>query len=246
MPFPTIIFQQSVERDLHTLHDFADNTESDNDRDLHWLIFNTYPQLEQFFDKKKNYQIKDEEALHNFVRQTYDLKEKNMAQAMTEHQKLWEKVAPQFFSLVDKLFHGRKWPEGKYIAFGTIWGMYPRFLEDKTFQIPFWPRIPKSIPIIIAHELLHFMFYDYFYEHYSKLPKSQDDFFVWNVSEIFNIVIQNSPKWVECFGLRSPGYPEHENIIGKISSKRPNNDSWDLDDLIGVIMKEVQNDKTLT
>ena len=202
-----------------------------------------YPQLKTQFDKDKHYKIKDEKILLNFINKRYRAKRTAMDRAMAQHEKRWKKIAPHYFSLVNTLFGSRPWPPGKYIAFGTIWGMYPRFLEDKTFQIPFWHRTPRYVSVVIAHELLHFIFYDYFYTRYPKYRRSKDNFFVWHISEIFNTVVQNSPAWLSCFKLKSLGYPEHEKIITRISRTLYRRGTWNLDALVDEIIKEARKIK---
>ena len=121
--------------------------------------------------------------------------------------------------------------------------MYPRFLEDKTFQIPFWHRTPGYVPVVIAHELLHFMFYDYFYARYPKYNRSADNLFAWHVSEIFNTLVQNSPAWLASFKQKSLGYPEHTKIVKQLSRVWYRRSKWDLDGLVDEIIKEVQKQK---
>ena len=222
---------------------FIKDADYGNGRNLDWAVFSKYPRLKTQFDQNNHYKMKSAKTLYKFVCAIYRTKQTAMDLALAKHEKRWIKVAPCYFSLVGTLFGNRKWPRGKYIAFGTIWSMYPRFLKDKTFHIPFWHRTPRYMPVIIAHELLHFMFYDYFYTRYQKYHKSKDNFFVWHVSEIFNTIIQNSPEWLACFKLKSFGYPEHRNIVARINHARRRNTAWDLNALIDNIIKEVQNQK---
>ncbi len=243
MPYPHVTFRKSAKKDFETLHAFVKDAMYDNGRNLNWAVFNRYPQLKTQFVKNKHYKIKDEKTLRNFIYKTYYAKQMSMNRALEQHKERWEKIAPHYFSLVDALFDGHKWPQGKYIAFGTIWGMYPRFLEDKTFQIPFWHRTLKYIPVVIAHELLHFMFYDYFYKRYPKYRYPKHIFFSWYISEIFNTTIQNSPAWLNCFKLKSLGYPEHEKIVRRVSRTFYCRNAWNIDVLADEIIKEVQKIK---
>jgi len=243
MPYPHVTFRKSAKKDFKTLHAFTKDAKYDNGRNLNWAVFNKYPRLKTQFVKNKYYKIKDKKALRNFIYEIYRTKRMSMSCVLEQHKERWEKIAPHYFSLVDTLFDGRKWPQGKYIAFGTIWGMYPRFLEDKTFQIPFWHRTPRYIFVVIAHELLHFMFYDYFYKRYPKYNRPKYNFFVWHVSEIFNTIIQNSPAWLNCFKLKSLGYPEHEKIVRRISRPFYRHKVWNIDVLADEIIKEVKKIK---
>ncbi len=217
MSYIRVTFRKSAKKDFETLRAFTKDAKYDNGRNLNWAVFNKYPQLKIYFDKNKQYKIKNKKALHYFIYEAHRSKQIDMNRALMQHKKCWEKIAPYYFPLVDHLFSGRKWPQGKYVAFGTIWGMYPRFLEDKTFQVPFWHRIPRYIPVVIAHELLHFMFYDYFYSHYPKYKNHKYDFKVWDISEAFNVLIQNSPKWLRVFKQKCVSYPEHKQLIQKMN-----------------------------
>lgn len=243
MHYPHVTFHKSTKRDFDTLHAFIKDAEYDNGRNLDWAVFHKYPRLKTQFDKNKHYKMKDGKMLRHFVYETYHTKQTAMNLALANHRRRWMKIAPHYFSLIDTLFGGRKWPNGKYIAFGTIWGMYPRFLKDKIFQIPFWHRTPRYIPVVIAHELLHFIFYDYFYTRYPQYQRPKDNFFVWHVSEIFNTIIQNSPVWLDCFKLKSLGYPKHKTIVAHISSALYRRDEWNLNTLVDKIIKEVRNQK---
>ncbi|MDD4995271.1 MAG: hypothetical protein PHW53_02310 [Patescibacteria group bacterium] len=243
MNYPHITFRKSAKKDFETLRAFTKDAEYDNGRNLNWAVFKKYPRLKIYFDKDKHFKIKNEKVLSNFIDETYRGEQINMNRALAQHKKRWEKIALDYFSLVDELFSGRKWPRGKYVALGTIWGMYPRFLEDKTFQIPFRHRTPGYISVVIAHELLHFMFYDYFYAHYPKYRGSGNNFIVWHISEIFNTVVQNSPAWLSRFKIKSLGYPEHKKIVARIGRTLYCSNTWDLNALVDKIIKEVQNQK---
>ena len=241
MSYPCITFRKSAERDVETLHTFATETRYDNGRNLAWAVFNKYPFLKAAFGTR--YAIQDEKTLRRFVHETYQTKDSAMKRALAKHEKRWERIAKRYFALVDGLFGGRRWPKGKYIAFGTIWGMYPRFLETKTFQIPYWHRTPRYVSVVIAHELLHFMFYDYFYRRYPRYSRPKHNFFVWHVSEIFNTIVQNPPTWRRLFKLKSLGYPEHKKIVQRISLALYRRDAWNLDGLVEEIEEKALSQK---
>ena len=128
---PRVTFHRSTKKDIETLHAFVKDAAYDNGRNLDWAVFKKYPRLKVYFDKDKNYKVINEEVLRNFINKEYRAKKTSMDRALLQHKKHWTKISLRYFSLVDKLFGSHKWPCGKYIAFGTIWGMYPRFLEDK-------------------------------------------------------------------------------------------------------------------
>ena len=244
MSHPNVTFRRNAKKDLETILAFTKESVYDNGRNLNWAAFTKYPGLKKYFDNEKGYKINNLQALRNFIDTAYRTKQTKMDRALEGHEKRWTKIAPTFFSLVDSLFHGRKWPRGKYIAFGTIWGMYPRFLEFQTFLIPFWHRSPRYVSGVIAHELLHFMFYDYFYERYPKYNRPKYNYLVWQISEIFNTIIQNSPIWVGHFKLKSMGYPEQEKIVKRISRSMYRSKTFETDGLVDEIIKGVNKYQT--
>ncbi len=240
MIHPKISFKISKKKDLDTLFYFIDDAKYDDGRNLDWAVFKKYSYLKKYFYEDKYYKVKNKKNLMQFIDDKYLKNKDRMKKDIIKNQKRWKKIEVQYFLLIDKLFSNYKWPKGKYIAFGTIWGMYPRFLEDKTFQIPYTYSTPKYINVVIAHELLHFIFYDYFFKRYPKYESDKYDFFVWNVSEIFNIIVQNSPEWIKYFKFNSLGYPEHKKVIMSLSKTWHDKSNLKLDELTDDIIQKVE------
>ena len=75
--------------------------------------------------------------------------------------------------------------------------------KEKSFQL-FYGAVSKNISnAVIAHELLHFIFYSYM----EKYP-IVDKVMLWEMAEIFNKFIQNTQKF------RNFNYPE-DKVLGK-------------------------------
>ncbi|MDD5528343.1 MAG: hypothetical protein PHO56_05260 [Patescibacteria group bacterium] len=235
--YPKVKFEIDYQKDIKTLHAFAADAVYDNGRNLSWAIFKHYPQLKRFFLINK---IRDKAALSSFVKNKYETNSGLMNKNLKIFAANWKKIEPIFFALVDELFENFHWPKGKYIAYFTIWSMFPRFLEDKTFQIPYKFRSRKGVSAIIAHEMLHFIFYEYFYSLFKKYRQEKYYDFVWNISEIFNVVVQNSSRWLKIFGVPAMSYTEHEKIIKKIKKSFIFNEKNDAKRLILEIAKKVK------
>ncbi len=93
----------------------------------------------------------------------------------------------------------------------------------------------------MAHEMLHFMFYDYFYKRFPKyLDQERYSFFNWHVSEIFNSIVQNSKAWAGFFGAKSMTYPEHKRIVSKMLNEFSDKAITDIDALTDKIIKFVR------
>lgn len=236
--FPILKFKIDYKKDVLSFFAFVRDAEFDEGRSLNWAVLNVH----SYFKKYKSgltLEISKKEA-DDFIKDFYEKNYTEMEKNLKVYEGNWNKEQKDFYLLVQDLFGQRKWSEGKYIAYPTIWGMYPRFLEDKTFQLPYKCKNKKNINTTIAHEMLHFIFYDYFYEQYPKYSKDELNFFVWNVSEIFNSVIQNSPKWLKVFKTKNMDYPEHEKIIKKLSKKYHQKEKIAIGELVEDIIREVK------
>jgi len=235
MTYPVLKFRIDYKKDVTTFFAFVRESGFDDGRNLEWAIFRKYP----FFKKyKAGNTLKIERGIVNdFVKSMYVEQGSIIKENLTRYQKRWGNLQECFYELTSQLFPRHYWPKGKYVAYPTIWGMYPRFLETKTFQIPHKHKNKGYVMVIIAHEMLHFLFYDYFYKNFPQYKASKYDFFVWNISEIFNTIIQNSSEWLKVFKVKSMGYPEHNQVREKLQKKYYNQKELKVKDLIKDIIQ---------
>ncbi|MFH1030619.1 MAG: hypothetical protein V1770_05160 [bacterium] len=235
---PKLKFKIDYKKDVSSFLAFLRDAEFDEGRSLDWAVLKIYPYFKKY---KSGPSLKiNKKEVESFVKDFYDKNRAEMEKNLKAYEEDWNKKEKEFYSLAQDLFGSKKWPNGKYIAYPTIWGMYPRFLENKTFQLPYKCKNKKSINTTIAHEMLHFIFYDYFYEKYPEYSKDEFNFFLWNVSEIFNSVIQNSPTWIKVFKTKNMDYPEHGKIIKNLSEKYHKKDEIFIDELTKDIIKEAK------
>ncbi len=225
---PKIKFKIDPKKDVSTFFDFLRDSKYDEGRNFEWAILKHYPYFKKFDENI------DKKIVKDFVFKYYSKNKKAIEKNFITYENKWKNIEKDFFNLVENVFPKLQWPKGEYIAYPTMWSMYPRFLDDKTFQIPARSRKRKIVNFIIAHEMLHFIFYEYFLNKYKKYKSHKYDFFVWHVSEIFNVVIMNKPDWQKILKNKDEGCPEHRRIIKKISKK-----DYKLDHLIENIIKEV-------
>lgn len=226
--YPKIKFKIDPKKDISTFFDFLKDAKYDEGRNFNWAILKHYPYFKEFKGEI------DKKIVQDFVFRYYSKNKKAIEKNIITHEKNWKKIEKDFFKLAYDLFLDTKWPKGKYIAYTTMWSMYPRFLDDKTFQIPAISRNKKVASFIIAHEMLHFIFYEYFLNKYKKYKSHKYDFFVWHVSEIFNVIIMNRLEWQKILKNKDDGYPEHGKIIEKLSKKE-----CCIDELVDNIVLEV-------
>lgn len=130
-------------------------------------------------------------------------------------EQAWHEKEGEYFSVTENLFGEHRFPEGEYIAYPSIINCNPRFLDNKTFQF-FYQRTVENIIYIIAHELTHFIFFDFVEKklgrEFAKLSEDSQ----WDLSEIFNIVVLRSDPYSNIIQreLVQP-YPDHEKYMRK-------------------------------
>jgi len=111
-----------------------------------------------------------------------------------KYQFKWDSVEKDFITKTLNLFNGYNFPKGDYIGYISIFNCNPRFLHNKTFQVYF--KADGDVRTT-AHELLHFIFYEYSAE---KLPDLVQDLNTnnglwWDVAEILNNVVLSSNEF---------------------------------------------------
>ena len=233
-----LTFRADVNKDIASFFGFIDDAEYDNGRNIRWAITNRYPICKKWFQNEKF--VGHRLDVVQFVKNKYTRYARTIDTNLAYYERKWRDVEPEFDRLVQEVFGEYPWPEGKYIAYSTIWGIFPRFIENKTFQVPYRYRNKRYVNVIIAHELLHFIFYKYFYEHYPRYRDDKHNFFSWHVSEIFNNVVQNSASWKAVFEFSSLCAPEHEKIVTKLTHIHTGNPRWNLDNLIRDIVTDAK------
>lgn len=227
-------FKISQPKDLSSFFSFLFERQYDNGRNFNWAVLKYHPFFKNIL-KENDFKI-SKKQVSEYIKDYYKQHDEEIKSNVESFSQSWKKIENDFLELTAKLFSGQSWPNGKYIAYLTIWRMYPRFLEDKTFQIPYLSQKKKTINLVIAHELLHFMFYAYFLKKYPKYRSHKYDFFVWHVSEIFNSIILKQPEWKKLLKHNNLDYPEHTEIINKFDNK--NLSTLDLINKIIIEVKE--------
>jgi hypothetical protein len=210
MAQPKVTFEISQAAELRTLIAFAKDAKYDHGQSLTWGIFRRHPELKKLIAGPAHLPLP---KIKKYIRGDYVKNEAEFRKDAAIVEKQWRKKEKVFFKMVKQEFGDARWPKGKYIAYFTIWSMFPRFLDDRTFQVPFRHKRKEYINVIISHEMLHFMFYEHFYEWHPEYRNPKYNYFIWNISEIFNVLIENSSRWVRVFKRKTMSYPEHDAMI---------------------------------
>jgi hypothetical protein len=237
--YPTLsfalAFQGIIDYDFEMYKLFLSDRHFDNGSSFKEAVVNPHDFFKQYFTGE--YVNLPDSAIKDYIRNTHSTRNVDLRSIILSYQKSWEKVSAQYFILLNELFTFQDWPGGMYMGYPTIWSMYPRKIETCTFS---FPVNCKNINIIVAHEFLHFIFYNYVKRRFPGYMNLNDGIFIWDVSEIFNILLQNSDKWVDVFQEKSQIYSQHKKIIEKLSQSEVVIQPSDLDAIISLIMDEVE------
>lgn len=242
--FPHLTFAVDPQKDVEAFFDLASEAHYDKGRTLEWAFFTSYPELRKYFQGIRF--IGEREVIEQFVYNLYHEDCSHMQEWKEYVEQIWNKEKEVFFQKTKEIFEDCFWPEGEYIAYPTIWSMYPRYLEDSTFLLPYKKEKYPQLLSVIAHEMLHFIFYTYFFHLY---PKLQDDenggIFVWHISEAFNTFVQNLPQWPRYMNDPQSGYPEHDTIVSELQKQYTTISRENVDDIIKELMQIVREMKEI-
>lgn len=129
----------------------------------------------------------------------------------------WNKVEPKFLNITNTVFNEHQWPPGEYNGFPSIFNCNPRWLETKNFQV-YRNNIVGTF-FSVAHEMLHFIFYDYLGKRHPNYVKQIGEDRLWKLSEVFDELSFEQPEY-ETFKPKQPSfYPELQPITTMLREK---------------------------
>ncbi len=212
--YPHVIFSLNKELDKEMIKEFLEYPKKAG-MDFAAEIWEIHPKLKEYYGLKPE----EQKALINDYTDSYYIDHsEDLEKAKKSFQKKWDKVEDNFYMETDKVFNNLFWPEGKYRGFISIITSGPRFLETKEFQSFYgWE---ENIIGQAVHEMLHFQFYNQL--SFLKDTITVDEDGIWQLSEIFNDIVQAEPGFVKIQGYTPKvSYPEHRELVEKYKK------SWD-------------------
>lgn len=146
---------------------------------------------------------KAEEKVKNFIDNYYKKHQDEIGAEYEKAKKEWLEVEEQFFNKTKELFKGYDWPKGSeefngnYRGAASIWKVFPRFIKEKWFTFPVNPELKYNPRFVIAHEMLHFIEYEYMEKAYGLKPSDSEDEdnTFWQFTENLNVLLQNEDYW---------------------------------------------------
>lgn len=210
---PHIKFHINRTLDKKMAHEFIDpvNNKEVGGVDFMYYILKMHPKLKGCLKLDRGAR---KAFIGKYVYECYAKDLKKLEVKKKEFQKRWDIVEEKFFDNCAIFFGDSYWPKGRYISYVSIFDMGPRFLESCTFQT-FW-KLDNFLIDTIAHELLHFKFYDFWGKNFKgKMNEGQ----IWHLSEIFNDIVQSDDKFVEIQGHKTNlCYPDHKKLFNRYCS----------------------------
>ena len=193
---PYVTFQLDQDMDAYYGLDLLENKPNEMNFDEHYFLTNAMKQQGKM--RKK--------LVDDYVQEYYKAHKNDLENSRRAFQSEWEKVEPKFFEITNKIFNNHEWPIGGYICFSSIFKNSPRILETKSFQAYINNRAGKLNAV--AHEMLHFIFYDYLGKKYPDYVKKIGEDKLWGLSEVFDELAFEQPEYSIFKPKQSSFYPE--------------------------------------
>jgi len=152
--YPNVKLLVSAKEDAKTAYDFLGYSAAGIDFSKN--ITKMLPALESVDKSSKS----GKKIIGKEVSAYHEEHEQELKRKQGRMRKRWDEIQDRFFKETGNVFKGWPWPKGKYIGYVSIFDCNPRNPSNKTFQM--WVG-KKDDDFLggIAHELLHFMFYNY-------------------------------------------------------------------------------------
>jgi hypothetical protein len=151
---------------------------------------------------------KRRELVKAYIEDGFRKNRKRIRNNVSAVERTWRSKEQGYFKLMDVVFGGYPWPRGKYEGYASVFSMYPRDVADKTFHFSAFDS--GHAVATTSHELMHFIFFDYVRRHYGlkegdRVPGHGPNY-LWNVSEVFNAVIEGWGPYRKMFGTSGETY----------------------------------------
>lgn len=205
--YPHVTFRLNQDIDALVGLDFLEEKQNG-------INFNEHPLLVKALKEQGEVRKK---IINDYVHSYYQDYKVKIETSLTTLQTEWEKVELEFFNITYKVFNGYQWPPGDYKGFPSIFNCNPRWLETKSFQV--YRNNVVGTSYSVAHEMLHFIFYDY-------LEKNVPDYVgqigkdkLWTLSEVFDELAFEQPVY-EKFKPKVPSaYLQLQSTVVKLKER---------------------------
>jgi hypothetical protein len=177
-------------------------------------IFKIHPRLKPLEPSNDKLNNRDKALfLKEYLDFYYNKNGSSMLHKIDSIKKAWKKKENKYITITEEFFEDFDFSKSDYIAYASIINCNPRFLESKTFQFFYKKSTPDAIHTI-AHEILHFIFFDFIEEKMKKEIKHLSEDQIWDLSEIFNTILLSSSRYQKIINKKFIiVYPDHKHYI---------------------------------
>lgn len=177
--------------------------------DSYWIkmIYNAHPKVKTIIrnnkDEKKLYK-----ELYAYSKSFIAERKAGIEKCVREYQKEWDKVNDTYLKMLSKDFE-TGYPKGRrtMTAYISIFPVCPRFLDTWSFNVQY--AQPELMKPVVAHEILHFMYFKKWMEVFPKTKRREMEapHLVWKLSEILApIILRNNLEMQALIRSRDRGY----------------------------------------
>lgn len=210
--YPQVLFSLNQALDAQTAFTTLDY--SKNGIDYGAPIVLGHPKLIEARGKDS---VEKKSIIDRYVADYYSQHLPKLEEDRVNFQRVWDEVQPAFFETSRTVFEGYELKPDNYTAFVSIFNCGQRFLDSKSFQT--YRTHPAGIIHQVAHEMLHFIFYDWI----KKDPKYIDRIGTdntWILSEVFDDLVFEQNEFTR-FKSKKEGSdnPELASIAETIKQK---------------------------
>jgi len=171
-----------------------------------WAFFKLPPDLRFLFN---GYSRDRRRAIvWEYLQMCYRAQKSYFLDRAAEVERDWLTVEDEYCVLVQTLFGGHPWPAGDYLAVGSVWQGFSYDTSSQMFYFPLIRGPHLQSREVIAHELVHLLFWDYVEEKYGlrkKIWRQRRNHFVWQVSEALLTILQQWEPYVRLVEAKDRG-----------------------------------------
>lgn len=183
-----------------------------------WAFFKLPPDLRFVFAGCSRDRRRD--IVWEYLQMCYRAQKRCFLDRIAEVERDWLAVEDEYYALVQNLFGGHPWPAGDYLAVGSVWQGFSYDAGSQLFYFPLIRGPHLQAREVIAHELVHMLFWDYVEEKYGlrkKIWRRRRNHFVWQVSEALLTILQQWEPYARLVEARDSGpYSECRRVYERM------------------------------
>lgn len=138
------------------------------------------------------------------------------------------------------MFHHFKFTERTFTAYPSIWPLYVQNVELSAISFPFDRGVNDAI-FVICHEILHSFFYEFVESRYLSKIKELDPSVLWDISEIFNVLVQERKDFLSITGIHPEPYPQHKQLYHKVKTRLEKEDNSSIEVILDILFSIAKN-----